>query len=312
MDIATQLPAFWFVPLPKRTELALLGADRTAILHNFCTQDIKKLAPGQGAEAFITTHQGKTLGFVNVLVSPEELLLDTVPGQAEVIRQHLDRFIISEQVNFEDRSAGLLVYWVGGTDGAERLASFLGVQLPQNPLQHEQIPWQSCSLKVVCGRKAELPYWFVMIPSAKANEFRNMLAESKATELSAEMLTQFRLLANLPEFGSEVLNDNLPQEIDRDALTISFKKGCYLGQETVARLDALGHVNRVLRRIRFAKPTAEPTSADLFVGDKQAGKVLTATKPFAHGEVWAFAMVKRLNAKPGTELSSAVGQAIVY
>lgn len=311
MDIATQLPAFWFAPLPGRTELALRGADRTAILHNFCTQDIKKLSPGQGAEAFITTHQGKTLGFVSVLVSADELLLDTVPGQAEVIRQHLDRFIISEQVNFEDRSTELSVYWVGGTDGAEKLASLLGVPVPQNPLQHEQIPWQSSSLKVVCGRKAELPYWIVMIPAERAAEFSSKLAEAGASELSAEMLTQFRLLANLPDFGSEVLDENLPQEIDRDSLTISFKKGCYLGQETVARLDALGHVNRVLRRIRFAKPTAEPTNSELFVGEKPAGKVLTAAQSFANGEVWAFAMVKRLNAKPGTELLSASGPAFV-
>jgi len=311
MDIAKQLPPFWFAPLPGRTELALLGADRTAILHNFCTQDIKKLAPGQGAEAFITTHQGKTLGFANVLVSAEEILLDTASGQAQIIHQHLDRFIISEQVTFEDRSADLAIFWLGGTDVAARLSSLLGVQLPQNPLKHEQFPWQSISLKVVSGRQAELPYWIVMIPAATAADFRSKLAEAGAAELSDGALTQFRLLANLPEYGSEVLDDNLPQEIDRDSLTISFKKGCYLGQETVARLDALGHVNRVLRRIRFTNPTGQPTSAELFVGDKLAGKVLNAAEPFANDEVWAFAMVKRLHSKSGTELSSSIGPAFV-
>lgn len=311
MDISTLLPPVWFAALPERTELALSGADRVAILHNFCTQDIKKLTAGNGAEAFITTHQGKTLGFVNVLVSADEILLDTTPNQADTIRQHLDRFVITEDVHFADYSSDLAVYWLGGPEAASTITSLIGAPPPQNPLQHTQVPWNSSNLRVVCGRKANLPYWMIMVPATIAADFRHNLVNAKAAELSAESLTQFRLLANLPEFGSEVLDDNLPQEIDRDSLAISFKKGCYLGQETVARLDALGHVNRVLHRIRFTNPDSHPTGIELFAGDKPAGKVLTAALPFSNGEVWAFAMVKRLFAKPGTAFSSTAGQAVV-
>src|SRR5436190_24125475 len=88
----------------SRSRIWLTGADRVQFLHSFCTNDIKRLAVGQGCEAFLTNHQGKTVGHVYVRVMADSLELDAAPGQGAKIIQHLDRFVISDRVEFRDLS----------------------------------------------------------------------------------------------------------------------------------------------------------------------------------------------------------------
>ena len=93
------------VDFGDRTLLELTGADRARFLHNLCTNEIRKLPAGAGCEAFLTNVQGKLLGHVLVFASDDGLLLETVPGQAERILSHLDRYLIREQVVLHDRSS---------------------------------------------------------------------------------------------------------------------------------------------------------------------------------------------------------------
>ena len=96
-DLASQCHALrdgiGYCDLSGRTQIELVGADRAKVLHGLCTNDIKRLAPGDGCEAFLTNVQGKTTGYVNVFCTPSSLLLDTVPGLAAEIIPALDRYI---------------------------------------------------------------------------------------------------------------------------------------------------------------------------------------------------------------------------
>ncbi|MCE9546097.1 MAG: folate-binding protein, partial [Planctomycetia bacterium] len=91
--------------LPGRTLVELTGADRQTFLHNFCTNDVRGLKPGEGCEAFITSVQGKIIAHVIISCEADRLVLDTVPGQAERIITHLDKYLIREQVVLADRTA---------------------------------------------------------------------------------------------------------------------------------------------------------------------------------------------------------------
>lgn len=312
--VTSNFPEFWFVTLQDRTQLEIFGSDRVTFLHNFCTQDVKKLTAGTGAEAFITSHQGKTLGYGNLFALEDRLLYDTTPGQAEQIRQHLDRFIISEQVEFQDRSSQTVVLWIAGNAASAAISALLGQAVPTVPLAHKSLAWTSGGTKygisIRCGITAKMPYWMLAIPAETAADWQAALISAGAAQQSPETLTAFRIAANIPEYGTEVLDDNLPQEICRDAEAISFKKGCYLGQETVARLDALGHVNRVLRRIVFSGPAHVSPGLSLAASEKEVGKVLSSVK-LPSDEVAAFAIIRRLNAAAGTELQSPQGIAKV-
>ena len=102
-----------------------------------------------------------------------------------------------------------------------------------------------------------------------------------------------RLEAGVPLFGQDITDDNLPQEIGRDKLAISFTKGCYLGQETVARIDALGHVNRQLVGLRFEGGTVPPAGTKLVADGKEVGHVtIAAWSPKLDARL-AMALVRR-------------------
>src|SRR2546423_1908745 len=91
--------------LPGRTIIAVTGADRTQFLQSFTTNDVKKLVPGTGCEAFVTSTQGKTLGHVLILCEVDRYVLDGTPGQASTLISHFERYVISEDVQFIDLSS---------------------------------------------------------------------------------------------------------------------------------------------------------------------------------------------------------------
>src|SRR4051812_2151500 len=99
----TQGVGFGF--LSGRTVVSIAGSDRISFLHAFCTNNIKALIPGHGCEAFITSPQGKTLGYVLVFCEADEIVIDTAPQQATRLVEHFNRYVLSEDVQFHDRSA---------------------------------------------------------------------------------------------------------------------------------------------------------------------------------------------------------------
>jgi folate-binding protein YgfZ len=117
-----------------------------------------------------------------------------------------------------------------------------------------------------------------------------------------------RIEAGTPVFGKDITEKNLPQEIGRDARAINFVKGCYLGQETVARLDALGHVNQILRGLVF-EPGSDcpPSGATLEDGDKRVGVVTSSAFSPARNASVALGMVRTSHAEPGTKVTIRVG-----
>ena len=124
-------------------------------------------------------------------------------------------------------------------------------------------------------------------------------------------LDAVRIEAGFPLFGSDITDDNLPQEIGRNKQAICFTKGCYLGQETVARIDALGHVNRLLTRVKFASAEVPSPGTELFASDKAVGKVTSACWSPLNGSPLAFALIRRAQSAPGTKLTSSRGHAEV-
>jgi folate-binding protein YgfZ len=120
-----------------------------------------------------------------------------------------------------------------------------------------------------------------------------------------------RIEAGFPCFLRDISDKNLPQEVGRDQRAISFAKGCYLGQETVARIDALGHVNKLLCGLRFFQPAIPPRGMELLVGEKRVGEVTSATFSPRLGGPLAFAYLRRGHEKPGSRAASPLGPADV-
>jgi folate-binding protein YgfZ len=272
-----------YYPLTDWTSVTFTGADRGAFLHNFCTNDVKRLQPGGACEAFLTDVKGKIIGHGLITCRDEELVLVTVPGEATGIVEHLDRYLIREDVKLIDTTADRQLALVAGPK-ADELARTAG-----RPL-------------FACDWLGNIQAWLV------EGEFSpKLLAEQRVLPCRAGAFHAARVEAGFPLYGIDFDRSNLPQEIGRDARAISFTKGCYLGQETVARIDALGHVNRRLVGVRLTSAEVPEPPLELTRDGVPVGKATSFVFSPRLNAPLGLAIVRREASQPGTTLLTAAG-----
>ncbi|MCA9230953.1 MAG: folate-binding protein YgfZ [Planctomycetales bacterium] len=292
------------------TMVSIVGEDRARLVHNMCTNDICRLSPGEGCETFFADVKGKIVAHGFVLVAEDQLLFLTVPQQASVIIKHLDRYIIREDVQLLDNSDkyGLLV--LCGTEVPFILRDRLGVDSVgwQTPLQNTTCNFQDIELLLV-GFNALWPEAFLL--RYPQGEKERLLSSLDQREGAPAVWKTLRVESGLPLLGVDFGPSNLPQELNRDARAISFNKGCYLGQETIARIDALGHVNQQLVSLQFSENTLPEPGDKVFVAEKEVGKITSAVWSPRLEAPLALAMVRRGFNALGSELQCERGRAIV-
>jgi tRNA-modifying protein YgfZ len=297
------------ISLLGRSQIEITGADRATFLHGFCTGDIKKLQPGRGCEAFITNHQGKAAGHGLVFCEAERLIFDGAAGQAEKLISHFDRFVIGERVEFRDRSADWADVLLAGVQ-AETVLTSLGITPPAEPLHHQTNAMDGIALNVRRVDWLPTPAFLLNVAAELSAKVQAMLLSDGATEISEPAWEIARIEAGYPLYGRDITEDNLPQEVQRNEQAISFTKGCYLGQETIARLDALGHVNRVLTGLKFQGKTLQPGET-ILQGDKRLAQVTSVAWSPALQAPLALAYVRSIHANPGKRLPFDGGEAEV-
>lgn len=284
-----------FVDVSDRTKIELMGEDRTAFLHNFCTADIKRLGPGESCEAFICNVKGHTLGHVLVLCEETALWIDTVPGQGEKLAGHLDRYLIREKVVIADQTSNYAEFWVASKE-ARAVIERIGASLPVTA--HRISPFAAET-------------YLLRLPKEEQSRVTELLQFAKAVPCSAEALEMVRIENGFPWYGVDITEANLPQEVARDRQAISFTKGCYLGQETVARIDALGHVNNLLCGLEFEGDAVPPVGIEILADGKAVGRVTSACWSPKLGKPLALAYLRRTHATSAVKLASPLGAARV-
>ena len=299
------------VDLAPRAQIELAGKDRATFLHNFCTADIKRLSPGEGCEAFITSGQGKVVGYVYVFCGDDKITLDTTGEQADPLIAHLDRYIIREDVALADRSGELHEYLLAGARAEELLSGLLNGPPPGGPLAHvdAQIGGNDVSIRRVAYTHAAS--YFISCDRSVSEQVAAAIRAAGGEVCLPEAAEIARIEAGSPLFGRDITPENLPQEVNRNQQAISFTKGCYLGQETVARIDALGHVNRLLVGLRFAGEAVPPPGEEAIEAGKSLARVTSSCWSPRLQEPLALGYVARSVAAIGTQLVFPSGPAEV-
>ncbi|MFM8287916.1 MAG: YgfZ/GcvT domain-containing protein [Planctomycetaceae bacterium] len=298
----------WF-ELAGRTQLVVTGRDRQKFLHNFCTNDIKGLGPNRGCEAFVTTIQGKLLAQVTAWNGPEELALLGPPGQGPRLLKHLMKYHMNEELELADvtdRRASLLLTG----PGAERGCAELGLtSLPAESRTQQAGVFQGHPLWVRREEWLGRTTWELTIAVEGREALRKAVADG-GVAAGPELFEWLRIEAGCPWHGVDLDEGNLAQEASRTAQAIHFRKGCYLGQEPIARIDALGHVNQQIRRLVVEGVDLPAAGAELRTEEevpRAAGRVTSVARHPAGAGVKALALVRRGWEQPGTRLQVACG-----
>ena len=289
-----------------RVRLEVTGPDRAKFLHNLTTNEVKRLPAGRGCEAFVTSLQGKTLGYVTLLVTEERILLRTDPGGLEFVLPHFAKYGALDEVEWADVSPDTFELHLAGPN-ARALLERIGGAIPEDAdYRHLARTIAGREARVVREAPAGPPGLTLIGLRSDLPEIAGAVREAGAAlglvEVDGQAAEALRIEAGTPAFGRDVRPENLPQEVGRDARAISFVKGCYLGQETVARIDALGHVNKILKGLRIACEAVPPAGTPLEAGGKVVGTITSAASSPTTGGPIALAYLKVAFATPGTEV----------
>ena len=279
--------------LSDRGRIRVTGEDRARLLHALTTNHVQQLKPGEGLYAFFLNAQGRILADVYVLCFEDHFLLDTEPAVRTALYQHLDHYIIADDVTLEDVTEQTFCLGVEGpkaTDVAQAAA------LPAPNHQYGNALWgELCSAAIsFTGAPAARIYG----PRAHREETIRKLEAAGAIAAAPEDAEPIRLQHFKPRYGTDITESSLPQETQQ-MHALHFQKGCYLGQEIVERIRSRGHVNKQLMGFHLEGHEVPAPDTKLFTGGKEAGEVTSAALS-PEGKVFGLAYVRVPANKPGT------------
>jgi folate-binding protein YgfZ len=297
-----------------RGKIELTGPDAVSFLHNLCTNDIQGLPVGHGCEGFLTTAKAKVVAYARVFCLPGQenqkaLWLDVDPGQSAAVVLHLNKYLISEQVEITDRTKDFGQLHLAGLEAKSVLTQLMGKELALEDLQilldtaAGPSAWQ-----IRRDDRLSVPGYDILSPAQGADRVWQALIDAGARPAGQEAFEILRLEAGTPVYGIDIDETVMAPEVGRTEQAISYTKGCYLGQETIVRTRDLGHVNRSLMGLKISGDRAVPGGSKLFREGKEVGRV-TSSGVSPRLRVIALAYVQRGCQETGArlELQAAEG-----
>lgn len=276
----------------------MLGPDRLRFLNAYVTCDVKPLAPGEGAYGFLTSHQGRILADLVALAHEDRLWLQVPPGEEEAVSNHLKKYILADRVEFRSLDDMVPVTLIGPR-ATEALG---GAELPPaGDWRHVRSRVHGTEVELERTARLGAEAWTLWVSASIAGHLMASLRELPGvTPVGLEALEVLRTESGIPRFGRDFGPENFPQETGAEG-AVSYSKGCYLGQEVVARIHYRGGVQKVLRGIAFEAGKVPATGAPLLHDGREAGKVGTVVESPRVGPI-GLAILHRRAAEPGTRL----------
>jgi folate-binding protein YgfZ len=290
-----------------RGKIEVAGRDAVMFLNNLCTNDIKNLSVGSGCEAFLCTAKAKVVAHLLVYRLPEGerpcFWLDVAPGMANKTIQHLDHYLISEEVELTDHTGEFAQMQLVGPQAEAILAKILPEPLP--PMQeHQHLMRTFCGAPCPVRRHDPLglPGYDILCRSGQAPEIRQALIGAGTRPASLEAYEVLRVEAGTPAYGEDIDEDRFVFEVGRTAHAISYSKGCYLGQEPVVMARDRGHTNRTLLGLKILEGGAVPHGSRVLHGGEEIGQVTSSVFSPRLGMAIALAYLRRGHQEPGTRV----------
>jgi len=267
-----------------RGKLLLTGGEAAEYLQGQVTNDVESLSPGEGCYAALLTHKGKVVADMRVLRGPDWLLIDTEAHALPALHRNVEMYSIGRDVQVRD------------VTGERAILSLVGPQA-RAALDAEPPPEEHAWVEGDHGLYVTTDLGVdVICAAADADAVKTALGIDPVGLEAAECV---RVESGRPRHGLDFDADTIPQEAGLNERAVSFTKGCYVGQETVARLHYKGKPNRHLRGLKLSEPGR--TGDAVFLGEREVGRLgSTAVSP-VHGPI-ALALIRR-EAAPGADVT---------
>lgn len=280
------------------------GADRIRFLHNQSTNNFQILQSGQGCDTVFVTSTARTIDLVTAYLLEDSVLLLTSPGYSQKLMQWMDRYIFfADKVELKDLTAETATFSLIGAT-ADRVLQQLGwgaiVGQPRD--SHQMFTLGEASVRVAVGSGLALPGYTLITNTEQAGTVWQTLTEQGAIPLGEEAWQQLRIEQGRPEPERELTDDYNPLEAGLWH-TISLSKGCYIGQETIARLHTYKGVKQQLWGIRLNQPAAPNTVVT--TGEEKVG-TLTSCIPTETGYL-GLAYIRTKAASSGLQVAVGDG-----
>jgi folate-binding protein YgfZ len=259
-----------FADFSNRGRLCLIGNDRQAFINGQVTNNVKALRAGQGCYAALVNAKGKMTADLNVFVLQDEILLDFESGLAGKVRERLEKFIIAEDVQVVDASTSYGLISVHGPQAVAACES-IGWRVPR---ESYAIVAQESSYVANVPRLGA-PGVDIYFPVEGENPI-DKLRSAGIESCSFETFEIGRVEQGIPRFGVDMDENTLaPEALGANA--ISYSKGCYIGQEVIARIRTYGQVAKALRGLRFHASAPVANAGDKITHEgKEVGWISSA------------------------------------
>jgi folate-binding protein YgfZ len=298
----------------KRGLLRLRGTDRLAYLHGLLTNDIAGLRAGTGCYAALLTAQGRMITDMRVRELGDMVLIDLDRVVTPTIREHLDRFVITEDVIVEEVTDVFAQVSVHGPASARILAAPLkdhassGETVPAAELlgamtPHESRRWDfdGTALHAIASDEIGAAGFDLIVPAEKGQALERALEDAGVARVTEDAIDVHRIEAGIPRFLVDMDTTTIPLEAGIEGRAISMTKGCYVGQEVIVRVlhRGGGRVAKKLVGLRLSAPVHRDDR--LLSGDREVGRITSAVTSLRHGPI-ALGYVQRDFTEPGTSV----------
>jgi folate-binding protein YgfZ len=278
-EYATLREGAGVIDLSFRGRLCLLGADAQSFLNGQVTNNVKDLKLGEGCYAALVSAKGKLHSDLNIYRLQNEMLLDFEPGFSASVAQRLQKFVIAENVEIIDAAPLYGLLSVQGPKAAEVVGSlspqFIVPAKPMSVTRVEEAGFGEIYLVKqprLLGQGLDL-----FVPAEAMKDVAARLLARGGKLAGWQALETIRIESGIPRFGADMDETNLaPEALDTRA--ISYAKGCYIGQEVIARIRTYGQVAKSLRKLKLegSEKDTPPRGTKLFLGEKEVGSVTSA------------------------------------
>ena len=282
--------------------IKLSGADRVSWLQGMVTNDVQKLAPGSGCYAAHLTPQGRIVAQMHIFADEDALWLSLERVAIPNLLAAFNKLIIMEDVQVLDLSNGYSVLAVLGPKALAVTEAWSG-----EPLRlAEQFAHRKFEDSRVVVSDPGCEVW---VPRGKADKVLRLIANSGATAIDHGTWDVLRTERGLPVYGVDIDETTTMPEIGEAG--INYEKGCYIGQEVVAKVKYLGHVNRRFTGLMFSGTELPTPRSPIQKGGREVGYITTALFSPGLNKPIALGFVSRAAYAPGTEVEVVSGEKLL-